>query len=137
MGRELAVIVIGGVASDGRNSVTSQVGPSLAAFAAPGVLLECASNVGTTGSQIKSSTPNAAAMAAGLAAYFMSIPEYFTYIYGDGSQTAENNLRNRPAKVYALMGSLAYKRGAGTMPVIWNGVNWAEDAGSSCEAESE
>ncbi|KAI9752350.1 MAG: hypothetical protein M4579_005658 [Chaenotheca gracillima] len=123
---EMPLMVVGSVDEYGVTHGTSQGGPLLT-ISAGGVRVLCASHSGR-GSRFGTGTSYAAPLAGGMAAYLMSLPKHHDELFGGG-------ISQVPARMNKLMRSLAYKRGAGTEPVIFNGENWIED--DSCEAVAE
>ncbi|KAI9756789.1 MAG: hypothetical protein M4579_003706 [Chaenotheca gracillima] len=120
-------LIVGAVDSSGKTADFSQ-GGSLLTVAAPGQFVLCAARTGQ-GSRIASGTSYAAPLAGGLAAYFLSLQKHQQQLFGD---SPGSDLSDVPYNMKKLMQSLAYKRGAGTLPVIWNGVNWLGPAKAPC-----
>ncbi|KAI9756054.1 MAG: deoxyhypusine hydroxylase [Chaenotheca gracillima] len=128
---EFPIIVVGATKRDGTTAEFSQ-GGDLVTIGAPGKFVECAR--GLYGSVIASGTSYAAPIVGGLAAYLFSVAEYQQQIFGDGT-----DLLQVPKNMRTLIQSLAYKRGSGTLPVIFNGVNWlgGKSAPTVCPSEPE
>ncbi|KAI9750268.1 MAG: hypothetical protein M4579_006532 [Chaenotheca gracillima] len=134
----LPIINVGAIDYRGRTSDLSQ-GGQLLGISAPGVNIACASSMGW-GVRFRSGTSFAAPMAAGLAAYLLSIPKYDHRLVNGGS------LANLPRRMAILMRELGYVRPGGTERSIFNGVKWfddtdddssAADGYDSCEGDSD
>ncbi|KAI9755530.1 MAG: kinesin motor protein cin8 [Chaenotheca gracillima] len=114
-------IIVGAVRINGATSPTSQGGNTVD-IGAPGYGIPCASHQGVGNVQISAATPPAAAMAAGLAAYLMALPEFQADIFPAGG-----DLEMLSDRVRLLMLGFAYPRGQGTLPVINNRENGLDD----------
>ncbi|CRG84196.1 Sexual differentiation process putative subtilase-type proteinase isp6 [Talaromyces islandicus] len=122
------VIVVGASNDDGVPMYFSQTGGHVSVYA-PGWNITCASNNGNNIVRL-AGTSMAAPAVAGLAAYFMSMPDFQAEIQQPG-QVAKN--------VKGLITRLAYPR-HGNVPVLWNRengdscVNFQRRDGSSAKA---
>lgn len=121
LGGELPMFVVGAVDERGDTYINGQGGPLLT-VSAPGVDVLCAAYQGR-GSQISSGTSFSAPMVGGLAAYLFSVAKYKTVLNVDG------DLSKVPENMIRLVKSLAYPRGNGTDPVIFNGEEWFNNNG--------
>lgn len=129
---ELDLIVVAPVDRHGITLGPSPRGDGI--LGAPGEDVVCAPREGNI--PVLGTGPGfAAPMAAGLAAYLMSDPNYSPQIFGDGI------VGNISLNVKTVMQSLAYVRGSGNIPSIWNGQpffkQYATESSGSCSSGDE